>query len=37
MKSTKFVSKSDTKPNAWVVNPTDRGRKSVKSDNKIYL
>lgn len=37
MKSTKSVSNIDTKPNAWVVNPTDRGRKSVKSDNKIYL
>lgn len=25
------------KPSAWVVNATDRGRKSVKSGNKIYL
>ena len=25
------------KPNAWVVNTNDRGRKSIKSGNKIYL
>lgn len=25
------------KPNAWIVNPTDRGRKSIKSNNKVYL
>jgi zinc-ribbon domain len=30
--------KSDpTKPSAWIVNPSDRGRKSIKSGNKIYL
>ena len=28
---------TDQKPNAWIVNPTDRGRKSIKKDNKIYL
>lgn len=27
----------DQKPSAWIVNPTDRGRKSIKTDNKIYL
>jgi len=26
-----------TKPNAWIVNPTDRGRKSIKTGNKVYL
>jgi len=28
---------TDQKPNAWIVNPKDRGRKSIKSDNKVYL
>jgi len=28
---------SDQKPNAWIVDPKDRGRKSVKKDNKVYL
>ena len=39
MKATTRISvKSDTlKPNAWVVNTTDRGRKSIKSGNKVYL
>ena len=27
----------DQKPNAWIVNPKDRGRKSIKKDNKVYL
>ena len=30
-------STTDQKPNAWIVNPKDRGRKSIKSDNKVYL
>ena len=25
------------KPNAWIVNPKDRGRNPIKSKNKIYL
>jgi hypothetical protein len=37
MKTTKRVSNIDTQPNAWIVNSQDRGRKSVKSGNKIYL
>jgi hypothetical protein len=31
------ISTETPKPNAWVVNGTDRGRKSVKLGNKIYL
>jgi ribosomal protein S4 len=31
------VSQRDSKPKAWIVNPKDRGRKSIKKDNKIYL
>ena len=27
----------DQKPNAWVINPKDRGRKAIKKDNKVYL
>lgn len=37
MKAIKPRSQADQKPNAWVVNPKDRGRKSIKKDNKIYL
>lgn len=37
MKAIKTRSHADQKPNAWVVNPKDRGRKSIKKDNKIYL
>lgn len=36
MKSTQR-SVTDQKPNGWVVNPKDRGRKSIKKDNKVYL
>lgn len=25
------------KPHAWIVGPSDRGRKSIKSGNKVYL
>lgn len=28
---------SSDQPNAWIVNPHDRGRKSIKSGNSIYL
>jgi ribosomal protein S4 len=28
---------TDTKPHAWIVNPTDRGRKSIKNGNRVYL
>jgi ribosomal protein S27AE len=28
---------SDTNPTAFIVNPKDRGRKSIKAGNKIYL
>jgi len=28
---------ADQKPNAWIVNPTDRGRKSIKKENRVYL
>ena len=31
------IPQRDTKPNAWIVNPSDRGRKSIKSGNNIYL
>ena len=31
------TSVSTLTPNAWIVNPSDRGRKSIKKDNKIYL
>jgi hypothetical protein len=27
----------DQKPNAWIVNPNDKGRKSIKKGNKVYL
>ncbi len=37
MKAIKARSHADQKPNAWVVNPKHRGRKSIKKDNKIYL
>ena len=30
-------SKLDQKPKAWIVDPKDRGRKSIKKDNKVYL
>lgn len=30
-------SATDQKPNAWIVNPKDKGRKSIKTGNKIYL
>jgi Short C-terminal domain len=30
-------STTDQKPNAWIVNPKDRGRKAIKTDNKVYL
>lgn len=30
-------SATDQKPSAWIVNPKDRGRKSIKTGNKIYL
>jgi hypothetical protein len=30
-------STTDQKPNAWIVNPNDRGRKSIKTGNKVYL
>ena len=37
-KSRRVSINSETqKPSAWVVNATDRGRKSVKPGNKIYL
>lgn len=25
------------KPNAWVVNPSDKGRKAIKNNSKVYL
>ena len=31
------ISTENPKPNAWVVNDSDRGRKSIKSGNRIYL
>jgi len=31
------ISTETPKPQAWVVNASDRGRKSVKPGNKIYL
>ena len=37
MKATRRISVNTEKPNAWIVNPTDRGRKSIKPLNKIYL
>lgn len=37
MTTKRSVSNNDTNPNAWIVNPQDRGRKSIKSGNKIYL
>jgi hypothetical protein len=36
MKANQQRSTTDQKPNAWVVNPKDRGRKPIKSGN-IYL
>lgn len=33
----KAASYQDAKPNAWIVNSSDRGRKSIKNINKIYL
>lgn len=35
MKTTTSV--SDKKPNAWVVKTSDRGRKSIKKGNRVYL
>jgi ribosomal protein S4 len=37
MKAIKHQSHRDSNPKAWIVNPKDRGRKSIKKDNKIYL
>lgn len=38
MKSTKPVgSKDPQKPHAWVVNPSDKGRKAIKNNSKVYL
>lgn len=31
------VSADQNKPNAWIASSTDRGRKSIKTGNKIYL
>lgn len=28
---------NDPKPNAWIVNPKDKGRKSIKKNNTVYL
>lgn len=33
----KVRSTMDQKPNAWIVNPNDKGRKSIKKGNKVYL
>lgn len=30
-------STTDQNPNAWIVNPRDRGRKSIKKDKSVYL
>lgn len=38
MKSTKSVgSKDPQKPHAWIVNPSNKGRKSIKNNSKVYL
>lgn len=39
MKATRRISVTTEmpKPKAWIVNPTDRGRKSIKSNNKVYI
>lgn len=36
-KKTKIARNSQSSPHAWVVSSGDRGRKSIKKDNKIYL
>lgn len=37
MKKIKNVAYSYKSPSAWIVNPKDRGRKSIKKGNKVYL
>jgi len=37
MKRVKTVVTDDNKPSAWIVNPSDRGRKSIKKGSKVYL